>query len=384
MRRKFHARCGAGEKSEVVTPEIYLSLFGKIPEFPQKISTCRKYNISTTIVLQSIAQIKMLYKDDYETIIGNCDTAICLGTNEQTTADYFSKKLGKATITSRGKSTQVGKAGGSMSFNQTGRELMTPDEIMTIPFDECIVMMNHISPFYDKKYPLEKHPQFDYTGDKSSDNFYYLENDDKFLCTDNTEACNADAVDQQFRNNNNEEDDKYNPVSLQELIEDVLGNNPDEDNYFLIRDVDENVKQSLFNIERERFLNNIAECIQNGYKTPYYNGEDIEPSIIQPLAARAMRQFDKKIEDVVVVYNSIQSGNHNFCIGAKSEDSNSLKVMKKTHLTAVKANENNVFTIYNVKDYCSHEKLSTVINGLEKGEEVVIDTGEDGDKEFSM
>lgn len=66
---------------------------GKIPEFPQKISTCRKYNISTTIVLQSIAQIKMLYKDDYETIIGNCDTSICLGTNEQTTAEYFSKNL---------------------------------------------------------------------------------------------------------------------------------------------------------------------------------------------------------------------------------------------------------------------------------------------------
>ncbi|HIY00399.1 MAG TPA: TraM recognition domain-containing protein [Candidatus Blautia faecipullorum] len=62
----------SGGKARGGVPEAYLSLFGKIPEFPQKISTCRKYNISTTIVLQSIAQIKMLYKDDYETIIGNC------------------------------------------------------------------------------------------------------------------------------------------------------------------------------------------------------------------------------------------------------------------------------------------------------------------------
>ena len=94
---------------------------GKIPEFPQKISTCRKYNISTTIVLQSIAQIKMLYKDDYETIIGNCDTAICLGTNEQTTADYFSKKLGVGTIRVKNSSKSVGKSGANISINKSKR-----------------------------------------------------------------------------------------------------------------------------------------------------------------------------------------------------------------------------------------------------------------------
>ena len=72
MMGNYHARCGVGEKPEVVTPEAYLSLFGKIPEFPAKISTMRKYNISCTVVLQSLAQIKAMYKDDYETIIGNC------------------------------------------------------------------------------------------------------------------------------------------------------------------------------------------------------------------------------------------------------------------------------------------------------------------------
>ena len=158
---------------------------GKIPEFPQKISTCRKYNISTSIILQSIAQIKTMYKDDFETIIGNCDTSICLGTNEQTTADYFSKKIGDATIRVRSSSQQIGKGGGSHSYQQTKRELMKADEIMRMPFEKCIVTMNHCDPFYDNKYDVEKHPQYENTGDFSKDNAYLIQKDPAFTITRN-------------------------------------------------------------------------------------------------------------------------------------------------------------------------------------------------------
>lgn len=162
----YHARCGAGEKPEVETPEAYLSLFGKIPEFPSKISTCRKYNISVTVILQDLPQIKTLYKDDYETIISNCDSTVVLGVNDQTTAKYLSEfQLGKGTIKARSVGHRKGKAGNNMNFQQTGRELMTQDETRVMDNDYCIVIVRGILPFYDKKYDLTRHPRYKETGD---------------------------------------------------------------------------------------------------------------------------------------------------------------------------------------------------------------------------
>lgn len=163
LRLKYHVRFMMDEFANI----------GKIPEFPTKISTMRKYNISCTVVLQSLAQIKAMYKDDYETIIGNCDTNILLGTQEQTTADYYSKQLGCATIRKRGESVSTGKKGsGGMNFGPQKRELMTMDEIRTMPPECCLVFVKNVNPFYDKKYPLEKHPRYKYTGDVDSKNMF--------------------------------------------------------------------------------------------------------------------------------------------------------------------------------------------------------------------
>ncbi len=166
MMGNYHARCGAGEKPEADKPEAYLLLFGKIPEFPSKISTCRKYNISVTVILQDLPQIKTLYKDDYETIISNCDTTVVLGVNDQTTAKYLSEfQLGKGTIKARSVGHRKGKAGNNMNFQQTGRELMTQDETRVMDNDYCIVIVRGILPFYDKKYDLAHHPRYKGTGD---------------------------------------------------------------------------------------------------------------------------------------------------------------------------------------------------------------------------
>ena len=164
LRLKYHVRFMMDEFANI----------GKIPEFPAKISTMRKYNISCTIVLQSLAQLKTMYKDDYETIIGNCDTNILLGTQEQTTAEYYSKQLGFATIRKRGESISTGKkSGGGMNFGPQKRELMTMDEIRTMPPDRCLVFVKNVDPFYDKKFPLETHPRYKYTGD--ADNKYMFD-----------------------------------------------------------------------------------------------------------------------------------------------------------------------------------------------------------------
>lgn len=94
----YHARCGAGEKPEVETPEAYLSLFALPDDFCSLLSTMRSREISSIIIIQNFAQLKALFKDTWETIPGNCDTFIYLGGNEQSTHKYVSELLGKVRL----------------------------------------------------------------------------------------------------------------------------------------------------------------------------------------------------------------------------------------------------------------------------------------------
>ena len=98
MMGNYHARCGAGEKPEVETPEAYLSLFGQIPKFDKLIATIRSREISASIILQSQSQLKTIYKDAADTITGNCDCTLFLGGKEKSTLKEISEVLGKETI----------------------------------------------------------------------------------------------------------------------------------------------------------------------------------------------------------------------------------------------------------------------------------------------
>lgn len=139
---------------------------GTIPEFDKKLATMRKYEISCTIIIQALSQLKAMYKEEWEVIIGNCDTAIFLGGSDATSLEYISKKLGKETIRSINNSRSYGKQGShSLSYNKTGRELMTTDELNVMDNDNCIVFIRGLYPFFSKKYVLEKHPNYKQTGD---------------------------------------------------------------------------------------------------------------------------------------------------------------------------------------------------------------------------
>ena len=139
---------------------------GQIPEFTKKLATMRKYEISCTIILQNLAQIKTQYKDDWESIVGNCDSFLFLGGQEYSTLEYISKELGKKTINTRSSGTSRGRQSSSSKNRQKqGRELMTPDEIMRMPEDECILLIRGLYPFYDKKYDYPKHKNYEFTGD---------------------------------------------------------------------------------------------------------------------------------------------------------------------------------------------------------------------------
>lgn len=146
---------------------------GQIPRFTQKLATMRKYGISCSVIIQNIAQLKPLY-EDWETIVGNCDTMIFLGGQEQSTLEYVSNNLGIQTIKVRNASRSRGKSpSSSFNFNATQRKLMNPDEVARIDKSECIVMIRALYPFLDKKYDYPKHPNYKRTGD-ANEKYAYI------------------------------------------------------------------------------------------------------------------------------------------------------------------------------------------------------------------
>lgn len=127
-------------------------------------ATMRSRNIMATIILQNISQLKALFKDDWEGIIGNADAFIYLGGNEQSTHKYISELLGKETISTRTSSQSRGRSGSfSQNTQQAGRELMTPDEVRMLDNRDAIVLIRGEAPVIDRKYNLMKHPNIQET-----------------------------------------------------------------------------------------------------------------------------------------------------------------------------------------------------------------------------
>lgn len=170
VRRKSHARCEAGEKTEsgAVAPlRSYLSLLSLPDDFDKLLATMRSRNISVSIIIQNIAQLKALFEKQWESIIGNCDEFLYLGGNETSTHKLISENyLGKSTLwlDTYGKST--GHSGSYSTNNQiTGRELMTPDEVRMLDNNLALLFIRGEAPLMDEKYDLLKHPNIKYTTD---------------------------------------------------------------------------------------------------------------------------------------------------------------------------------------------------------------------------
>lgn len=171
MRRKSHARCGAGEKPEVVTPEAYLSLFGQIPNFDKLIATIRSREISASIILQTQSQLKTIYREAADTIIGNCDSTLFLGGKERTTLKEISAMLGKETIDlyntseSRGTSRSMG-----INYQKTGKSLMTEDELAVMDGSKCILQLRGVRPFFSDKFDIKQHPRYKFLAEADPKN----------------------------------------------------------------------------------------------------------------------------------------------------------------------------------------------------------------------
>lgn len=135
--------------------------------YPKVLATCRSYNIGINIIVQNIQSIKALYKDEWEGIIGNCDTLLFLGGgNEPTSLEFVSKLLGKETVHTRTRGQTKGRSGSSsVNYQQTGRDLMTPDEIRMLPTNDALLFIRGEKPVRDKKYDIKKHPNVRRTAD---------------------------------------------------------------------------------------------------------------------------------------------------------------------------------------------------------------------------
>ena len=149
---------------------------GQIPQFEKLIATIRSREISASIILQSKSQLKAIYKDNADTIEGNCDTTLFLGGKEKTTLKELSEILGKETIDlyntsdTRGASPSYG-----LNYQKTGKELMSQDEIAVMDGGKCILQLRGVRPFFSDKFDITKHKRYKELSDYDSNNAFDME-----------------------------------------------------------------------------------------------------------------------------------------------------------------------------------------------------------------
>lgn len=165
-RLPVHVRCLLDEFANI----------GQIPNFDKLIATIRSREISASIILQSQSQLKTIYKDAADTIVGNCDTTLFLGGKEKSTLKEISELLGKETIDSLNQSENRGaQTSHGLSYQKLGKELMTQDEIAVMDGGKCILQLRGVRPFFSDKYDITKHPRYKYLSDADKKNTFDVE-----------------------------------------------------------------------------------------------------------------------------------------------------------------------------------------------------------------
>lgn len=170
-RLPIHVRCLLDEFANI----------GQIPKFEKLIATIRSREISASIILQSKSQLKAIYKDNADTIEGNCDTTLFLGGKEKTTLKEIAEILGKETIDLYNTSdTRGSQRSYGMNYQKTGKELMSQDEIAVMDGGKCILQVRGVRPFFSNKYDICKHKNYKYLSDYDKKNIFDIE---KYLST---------------------------------------------------------------------------------------------------------------------------------------------------------------------------------------------------------
>ena len=317
-RLTYHVRCLMDEFANI----------GEIPEFPSKLSTMRKYNISATIVLQDNSQLQSMYKDEWRTIMANCDSTIFLGNAEPDTLKYFCEKLGNETVTAQSRGRSYGsKSGSSQNYQQVKRETLTAEEIGRLPNDECLVFLRGERPARDKKFKYETHKNYDLTGDAHSENNYAY---DSMLIYDNQSLKGFSSI-AAAKVASMEED-----ISEAKSAEDVFDIDP---NYLLDNTYFSEVE------EEQNFLLLSQECIMQIEMSSddvqiirFASERNIAPRILPDLVESV--KVETGLEKLIIIANNGEKdtyccGTENLCTIMDSEYVKEKKTMGNTIRTMV-------------------------------------------------
>ena len=293
-RLTYHVRCLMDEFANI----------GEIPEFPSKLSTMRKYNISATIVLQDNSQLQSMYKDEWRTIMANCDSTIFLGNAEPDTLKYFCEKLGNETVTAQSRGRSYGsKSGSSQNYQQVKRETLTAEEIGRLPNDECLVFLRGERSARDKKFKYETHKNYDLTGDAHSENNYAY---DSMLIYDNQSLKGFSSI-AAAKVASMEED-----ISEAKSAEDVFDIDP---NYLLDNTYFSEVE------EEQNFLLLSQECIMQIEMSSddvqiirFASERNIAPRILPDLVESV--KVETGLEKLIIIANN--GGKDTYCCGTEN------------------------------------------------------------------
>ena len=149
---------------------------GQIPNLEKLVATIRSREISACLVLQAKSQLKAIYKDNADTIVGNMDSQIFLGGSEPSTLKDLAEALGKETIDTYNTGESRGREQShSLNYQKLGKELMTRDELAVMEGSKCILQLRGVRPFISDKYDLTQHPNFKYTSDADKKNLFDVE-----------------------------------------------------------------------------------------------------------------------------------------------------------------------------------------------------------------
>ena len=165
-RLPVHVRCLVDEAANI----------GQIPNLEKLVATIRSREISACLVLQAQSQLKAIYKDNADTIVGNMDSRLFLGGAEPTTLKELNQALGKETIDTFNTGENRGREQShSLNYQKLGKDLMSVDELAVLDGSKCILQLRGVRPFLSDKYDLTKHPNYKYTADADEKNWFDIE-----------------------------------------------------------------------------------------------------------------------------------------------------------------------------------------------------------------
>ena len=229
-RLPVHVRCLIDECANI----------GQIPKLEKLMATIRSREISASLILQTQSQLKALYKDNCETIIGNCDAVLFLGGKERTTLKDLTETLGKETIDiantgeSRGREKSY-----STNYQRLGKELMTMDELSVLDGSKCILQLRGVRPFLSRKYDIKRHPNYKYLSDYDPKNAFdieaYLHCKLKLKANEEYDAYETDVTDADIAAMEREEREDSPPErgeAVEEIADEPLTPEPDIDEAF--------------------------------------------------------------------------------------------------------------------------------------------------------